>query len=176
MLRRLAIVVSIVLAPAASAQNFSCGIGDRGACLGYGDTVCSSQGKCVNNNALCFDQFQCDYEGFTCKSNVTACVNDYNDLLARRNALADDYTALFERNEDLVDAYGELLDTNNELVGDYNSMLEDFNGLRAEYQDLFSQYENVLADYENALERLSEVEAERDILEDQVLRGRVRRR
>ena len=61
----------LVPIPAAAQQGFSCSYGDRGACLGYGDTVCSSSGKCVSESAACFDSYQCNYEGFTCKSNLT---------------------------------------------------------------------------------------------------------
>lgn len=130
MLRKFAVGLLIVLAPAVHAQNFSCSIGDRGACLGYGDTICSSRGQCVSDDAVCFDQYQCGYEGFTCKSNVTECVADYNDLLGRRNALADDYN--------------ELLNTKNELVDDYNALLRDHRGLRIDYDDLFTSYEDAL--------------------------------
>ena len=49
-------VIAVSIAHPVHAQNFSCGIGDRGACLGYGDTVCSSQGRCVGSDAQCFDK------------------------------------------------------------------------------------------------------------------------
>ena len=55
-------------------QSFTCRIGQDAACLDWGDTVCSSSGMCVDANAACFDAYQCDYKGFTCKSNVDECV------------------------------------------------------------------------------------------------------
>jgi hypothetical protein len=101
------IALTLVALPAA-AQNFSCGYGDRGACLGYGDTVCSSSGKCVGQDAQCFNRYQCDYEGFSCQSNVTDCVAESDTLLRTHNTLVDDYnTLLAGRNRlqtDLEDA------------------------------------------------------------------------
>lgn len=50
----------------------------------------------MSSDSACFDRYQCDFEGFTCKSNVTECVeahdnlvNDYNRLLADHKELAD---------------------------------------------------------------------------------------
>jgi hypothetical protein len=63
----------------------------RGACLGYGETVCSSSGMCVHQNAACFDSYQCNYEGFTCKSNVTECAEAHDVLLRTHNELVDDF-------------------------------------------------------------------------------------
>jgi hypothetical protein len=78
-------VLLVAGTPMVHAQNFSCGIGDRGACLGSGDRVCSSSGKCVSDDAQCFDLYQCDSEGFTCKSDVTACSEKYDVLVREYN-------------------------------------------------------------------------------------------
>ncbi|SNR90702.1 hypothetical protein [Puniceibacterium sediminis] len=45
------ILVTFALIPfsAISQQGFSCSYGDRGACLGYGETVCSS-GALLHNS------------------------------------------------------------------------------------------------------------------------------
>ncbi|QFT97437.1 hypothetical protein FIU85_09005 [Roseovarius sp. THAF8] len=76
-------------------------MGDRPACLGYGDTVCSSRGKCVSQDAACFESYQCNYEGFTCKSNLTECGAEYDGLLIRFNTLVDDYNELLEEAHDM---------------------------------------------------------------------------
>ena len=91
--RRLVITVltAAMLGNGLQAQNFSCRIGTRGACLDYGDTICSSSGQCVDQNAECFDRYQCDFEGFTCKSNVTECASQYDDLARRHNELVDEF-------------------------------------------------------------------------------------
>lgn len=96
-MRVVATAMAMTLAAEASAQSFSCRIGTRPACLEFGDTICSSRGKCVNSDAVCFDSYQCNFEGFTCRSNVTACVEDYNELLRRHNALVDDFNDLLEQ-------------------------------------------------------------------------------
>lgn len=60
-------------------------LGDRGGCLGYGETVCSSPSKCVSADAACSYSYKCAYEGFLWKSNVTECVDEYDGLLTRFN-------------------------------------------------------------------------------------------
>jgi len=92
----LLVMLALIPSSAISQQGFSCSYGDRGACLGYGDTVCSSRGMCVDQNSACFDQNQCNYEGFTCKSNVTECVEAHDALLRKHNDLVDDFNENLE--------------------------------------------------------------------------------
>ena len=116
----LLVMLALIPSSAISQQNFSCSYGDRGAFLGYGDTVCSSRGMCVDQNSACFDQNQCNYEGFTCRSNVTECVETHDALLRRHNDLVDDF------NENLEIARGmaaRLEDVETCLI--YASTLED---------------------------------------------------
>lgn len=91
-----ATVFTVLTALPATAQNFSCRIGTQPACLDYGDQVCSSSGKCVDSSSACFDQYQCDYEGFTCKSNVTECVDAHDALVRKYNDLLSDHEDLIE--------------------------------------------------------------------------------
>ncbi len=102
------LVAAMVLPSAAMAQNFSCSIGDTPACLGYGDKVCSSLGKCVDESAACFDSYQCNYEGFTCKSYLTECGDEYDRLLVKYNSLVDDYNSLLDDGQELSDAISDL--------------------------------------------------------------------
>lgn len=113
--------IAACIATPVFAQNFSCLIGDRGACLGYGETVCSSTGKCVNQNAQCFDSYQCNYEGFTCRSNVTECVDTYEALLRTHNTLVDDYNDLLANRDALRSDMQGLLG----VVGDLENDLQD---------------------------------------------------
>ena len=85
------LLLALTLASPALGQDFSCRIGTQPACLDYGDKVCSSRGMCVDQNSACFDQYQCNYEGFTCKSNVTECVEAHDALLRKHNDLVDDF-------------------------------------------------------------------------------------
>ena len=93
---RMIVVVAIVLTSSASAQDFSCRMGMQASCLDYGDTVCSSRGMCVDKNAACFDSNQCNYKGFTCKSNVTECGEAHDALLKKHNELVDDFNGKLE--------------------------------------------------------------------------------
>ncbi|NVK20774.1 MAG: hypothetical protein HWE30_18995 [Methylocystaceae bacterium] len=99
-----AALLALLLLPSTTAaqQGFSCSWGDRGACLGYGETICSSSGKCVSANAACFDTYQCDYQGFTCRSNVTDCAERYDQLLSEHNTLVNDYNSLLQQSRDLL--------------------------------------------------------------------------
>lgn len=120
MIWALAFTIALIPSGALAQQGFSCSYGDRGACLGFGETVCSSSGKCVNENAACFDSYQCNYEGFTCKSNVTECAEAHDTLLKKHNDLVDDF------NENLEIARGmaaRLEDAETCLI--YASTLED---------------------------------------------------
>lgn len=104
------------------AQNFSCSIGDRAACLGYGDTVCSSSGRCVNQNALCFDSYQCNHEGFTCRSNVTDCAATYDDLLRTHNTLIRDYNDLLDERDEVRESLRDVLRVARDLEDDLQSV------------------------------------------------------
>ena len=57
---------------------------------------------CVDQNAACFDKYQCDYEGFTCKSNVTECVEAHDTLLRKHNDLVDDFNENLEIAKDMA--------------------------------------------------------------------------
>ena len=95
-IKTLLFTIALIPSGALAQQGFTCSYGDRGACLGYGDTVCSSSGKCVNENAACFDSYQCNYEGFTCKSNVTECAETHDMLLRKHNDLVDKFNENLE--------------------------------------------------------------------------------
>jgi hypothetical protein len=112
----------LLLTLPAHAQSFSCGIGDRPSCLGYGDTVCSSQGKCVGQNAQCFDSFQCNYEGFTCRSNVTSCVDDYDELLRTHNTLVREYNDLLDERDELREDLRDLVNIASDLEDDLQNV------------------------------------------------------
>lgn len=83
------------------AQNFSCSYG-RAACLDYGDIVCRSTAKCVNANAICFDSFTCDYNGFVCKSEFNDVIDEYNALLGNNRKLVSEFNDLSENFNDLL--------------------------------------------------------------------------
>jgi hypothetical protein len=99
---RLLLSAVLLLAPvtSASAENFSCSFG-RGACLDYGDTVCSSLGKCVDQSAQCFSSYTCNYQGFVCKS-------DFDDLQRTAKQIALDYDALVVKAEAIASSYDDL--------------------------------------------------------------------
>ena len=113
---RLAVAATLAAAAVpAQAQSFSCPFGKDPACLDYGDQVCSSMGMCVDQNAACFDKYQCDHQGFTCKSNLSDCADDYNALLADHE---------------------ELLRTHNALVDDYNNLLGTAKAAQSDLDDI----------------------------------------
>lgn len=125
-IRALAIVACVCASTPVTAQSFSCNIGGRPACLDFGDTVCSSSGKCVNQSAQCFDRFQCDLEGFTCRSNVTDCVEQYETLLRTHNDLVGDHNTLLDENDRLRDdlrAAVNIMRDQEDTLGDIQTCL-----------------------------------------------------
>lgn len=120
LMRTLIPLLAIAAASPALGQSFSCRIGTQPACLDYGDKVCSSSGMCVDRNAACFDQYQCNYEGFTCKSNVTECVEAHDSLLRKHNELVDDFNENLEIAKEMA---ARLDDIESCLI--YASTLED---------------------------------------------------
>ena len=103
----------------ADADNFSCPFGKRGACLDYGDKVCGSFGKCVDDNAVCFASYTCDFRGFVCKSAFDEVVDDFNELVRKARTLASDY-------DRLVSDHNALIDEHNDLVDDYESLARKY--------------------------------------------------
>jgi hypothetical protein len=135
-LRPLLLALALVPSATSAQQGFTCPFGTQGACLDYGDTVCSSSGQCVSDDAMCFDRYQCDYEGFTCKSNLTDCADEYDRLLSTHNSLVDDYNDLLASSRDLQasleDAIDELEDTRREVTyvqGTLDDVLSCIEGL-----------------------------------------------
>jgi len=109
--------------------------------------VCSSSGKCVNQNAVCFDSFQCNFEGFNCRSNVTECVDryerlmlDHNNLVREYNDLLDTHNRLARDHNTLISDHRDLLDTHNRLVRDHNTLTSEHRDLRANHSELMDQH------------------------------------
>jgi len=121
-LRALLVVVALIPSSAVGQQNFSCSYGDRGACLGFGETVCSSRGICVDENSACFDRYQCDFQGFTCRSNVTDCIEDNERLLDDYNELVRDYNALLDDHQALTIEHDRNLRLTRELRNDLEAV------------------------------------------------------
>ena len=77
---------------AAVAQRyFSCPGFERAVCLDYGDKVCSSFAKCVDQNSVCFDSYTCNFKGFVCKSTLDDLADEYDDLLRKAKSIASDF-------------------------------------------------------------------------------------
>jgi len=125
--------VLLLLAPmgVAQAQNFSCPFGKQGACLDYGDKVCSSFGKCVDQNAVCFNSYTCDFRGFVCKSTLDEIATQYDSLAGEYRSLADDYDSLLQK---------------------ARSLASDHDALRAEYDDLVDEHEALKGRYNDAMQ------------------------
>jgi len=103
-------------------QSFSCAYGKQASCLDYGDKVCSSFSKCVDQNAKCVDQsstcfssYTCNYQGFICKSKYDEVVDEYNDLSRKNKRLISEYNSLLSEHQENVDDYNRLLRKHSEL-------------------------------------------------------------
>lgn len=144
-MRVAALLLGVILNPsgAMAQQSFTCSYGDRGFCLGYGETVCSASGKCVSADAACFDGYQCNYEGFTCKSNLTECFDQYEALQARFNALVTDYNDLLEDSRELRDAFQTTLEELEETQDALSDARSDLFYVTQERDDAQSALEGI---------------------------------
>ena len=95
-------LVLILLQPDVSIgeQYYSCSDDKRGACLNYGDKVCSSHSKCVDDDSVCFDAYTC-IQGYICKSK-------YDDLVDKYNTLSDEYNTLSSKCQTIEMKYDSL--------------------------------------------------------------------
>jgi hypothetical protein len=62
------------------------------------------------------------YEGFTCKSNVTKCVDAQETLLRKHNTLVDDYNDLLKKHKELADDFDETITAARALKSDYDRL------------------------------------------------------
>ncbi len=120
-----------------------------------GKTVCSSSGKCVSSDAQCFSSYQCDYEGFTCKSNVTDLAEEYDGLQIRFNSLVGDYNVLLEDSREMRAAFqrtiSDLEETKDELASTRSDLLFTRQELE-ETQDALTSTRQELEETEAELE------------------------
>ncbi len=91
------LMVALTLVCVGAWGNFSCPRGSEAVCLDPGDLVCPATSKCVNDQAVCFEDYPCDADdGFVCES--------------RHDELANE-------NEVLVKKYNQLISEHNDLIG-----------------------------------------------------------
>ncbi len=121
----LCVLLAAFIPSIAMAQNFSSGIGTRPSCRDSGGVACSGIEGWVNVSTICYEESECDYQGFTCKSN---------------------YTAYKEAYDELRDQYNELLDEDIEVRGKCNELLERHKGAVEHIENLEHRLEE--AQYE----------------------------
>lgn len=102
------IIMTIMPVSSAVSQSFSCSFGKQAACLDYGDKICSSMGKCVSDDAVCFDSYTCGFGGFVCKSSLEELADDYDNLRDECNNIIDNYNDLRSQNRSIVDEFNDL--------------------------------------------------------------------
>lgn len=89
-----ALLALVICSVSASAQSFSCPFGKNAACLDYSDKICSTFGKCVDDNAVCFSNYTCDFKGFVCKSALDEVVEQHDDVVQKYNTLVREHNSL----------------------------------------------------------------------------------
>ncbi len=99
----------------------------------------------MSEDAACFNSYQCNYEGFTCKSNLTECANEYDGLQTRFNTLVGDYN--------------ELLKNSREMRAAFKSALEEFEETRDALSDARSDLFLVRQERDEAQGKLADVQA-----------------
>lgn len=103
-MRIILLIIGLLFCFNASAQNFSCPIGKRGACLDYNDNVCDRwSAKCVKKDAQCFDSYTCGYGGFVCKDKLDNAIIEYENIRSQYNTLVNDYNSMKRARDTLKD-------------------------------------------------------------------------
>lgn len=75
--------------------DYSCPDGTRASCLDNGDTVCPAYAKCVDNEAVCLDEADCDSaRGYICGSEYDEILRDYEKVVGQYNQLTSQNVAL----------------------------------------------------------------------------------
>ncbi len=88
-MKRFIFLLTLVLVWTNAQCDFTCPEGSKISCLDKGDKVCPASARCVDNSAVCFDQFPCDAgEGFVCESKYDATVKDCKEVAEEHDALA----------------------------------------------------------------------------------------
>lgn len=123
------IVIFMIAGTLAQAQSFSCPFGTEAVCLDYGDKICSSRGKCVTNDAICFDSFTCGFDGFVCKSSLTEVIGEYEDLI-------DKYNRLVKKYENFRVDYNQIVVSKNSINQKFSEVVDTLETAFAEKQRL----------------------------------------
>ncbi len=63
--------------------------------------------KCVTRDAVCFDSYTCDYNGFICKSEFNEAVAEIDEKVRRYNTLVNQFNDLNSTFEILKTEYDE---------------------------------------------------------------------
>lgn len=94
------LIVILALVSAGAWGDFSCPDGTDAVCLNSGDKVCPLSAKCVDADAVCFDEYVCGHEeAYVCESGYDE-VQDKNEELVRKfNVLASKHNDLLNVNE-----------------------------------------------------------------------------
>ncbi|MCP5011247.1 MAG: hypothetical protein GY942_14800 [Aestuariibacter sp.] len=134
-------------------SDFSCSDGKQGACLDYGDKVCSSYSKCVSENATCFQPNTCGYDGFICKSEYTNLSNtfesEYTNLSYEYDGLSRKFKNISEEHDNIVSEYDDLLEKHNRLLRLYKKVTEEHDNIVSEYDDFVEKQNGLLRVYKN---------------------------
>ena len=84
-------LVALSLLSSSVLAEFSCLDGTNAACLDLGDTVCPASAKCVENEAVCLDQNDCDSaRGYICGSEYDEVLKDYEKVVSQYNQLTSE--------------------------------------------------------------------------------------
>lgn len=139
-MKRGALLLAVIgLCAPAAGQSFQCRIGQDAACLDWGETVCSSGGKCVSESAACFDAYQCDYKGFACRSDVDQCIEAHDRMARDYNALLADYETLRSAGQQLAESH----DLPQRELEDLRREVRELENARAEIEACLAMAESV---------------------------------
>jgi hypothetical protein len=97
-MKRLVLFAVLALTSIGAWGISSCPDGTEPACLGIGDKVCPSSTKCVDHDAICFDEYPCEISGgIVCESEYDDVLNNYEKVVRQYNELISENVELRAR-------------------------------------------------------------------------------
>jgi hypothetical protein len=87
--------IILILTSTGAWCDFTCPSGTDAACLDDGDKVCPTSARCIDNNAVCFDEYICEAgDGYVCESRYDEMANQNQALASEFNTLASKHNML----------------------------------------------------------------------------------
>ena len=109
--------ISVLAAPSISrAESFTCLNDTSAACLSRGESICTSQGRCVTSDAVCFESNTCAGGEFVCAADLRNHVSDFTAQI----------TQLTEAEEKARNGHAAAVRDYNKVAESYSTVVRSY--------------------------------------------------